>query len=156
MLTILLMFIGGASGSTAGGVKVSTIAVMIATFRAVLRGRTDITLMKRRIDTGTVLRAFAILSVAVGLILVSSFALFLSERENLPFLSILYECTSAYATVGLSLGLTPTLNLVSQCILMLLMFCGRVGTLTISFALTMNMKKEQNKIHYPETRILIG
>ena len=155
VLTVLLMFIGASSCSTGGGVKITTVAVLWAALRSVLAGRKDATLLKRRISSDTVYRAFALVFFPLVAILTCTFVLSLVE-PNLTFIKALYECTSAFATVGLSLSVTPTLSLFSKIILMLLMFSGRVGMLTISFALLTDRRRRRNALRYPEGNILIG
>lgn len=155
VLIIFLMFIGASSGSTGGGVKVSTLAVLTAAFTSVLRGQKDVTLMKRRISTETVYRAFVLFCFPMAVILLFTFCICLKETD-LSFLQALFECTSAFATVGLSLSVTPTLSIFSKALLMILMFCGRVGTLTISYALLTDRRKRKNAVRYPEGNILIG
>ncbi|MBO5221762.1 MAG: Trk family potassium uptake protein [Clostridia bacterium] len=155
VLTILLMFVGAASGSTGGGVKITTIAVLIATVKSVLMGRKDTVLFQRRLSEDTVRRALALVLFPLTAILLATFALNVAEAD-VTFLEALYECTSAFATVGLSLSVTPTLSLFSKIILMFLMFAGRVGMLTISFALLTDRRRRRNAIRYPEGDILIG
>lgn len=155
VLTVLLMFVGASSGSTGGGVKITTVAVLAAAVKSVLFGQKDTTLMKRRISNDTVYRAFALVCFPLFLILTGSFLLNLAETD-VSFLEALYECTSAFATVGLSLSVTPALTLFSKIVLMLLMFAGRVGMLTISYSLLTDRRKRQNSLRYPEGNILIG
>ncbi|MBO5213827.1 MAG: Trk family potassium uptake protein [Clostridia bacterium] len=155
VLTILLMFIGASSGSTGGGVKVTTVAVLAAAIRSVLTGRKDTILLKRRLSSDLVYRAFALVFLPIVAILICTFLINGIEPE-ISFLEALYECTSAFATVGLSLSVTPTLTALSKVLLMLLMFSGRVGMLTISYALLTDRRKRQNTLRYPEGDILIG
>ena len=154
-LQILLMFVGAASGSTGGGVKITTVAVLFAALKSVFAGRKDATLMKRRIPEETVYRAMALTFFPLTAVLLCTFAVNLAE-PGVSFLEALYECTSAFATVGLSLSVTPTLGLFSKITLMLLMFSGRVGMLTISYALLTGRRKRHNVLRYPEGSILIG
>lgn len=155
VLTVLLMFVGASSGSTGGGVKITTVAVLAAAVKSVLFGQKDTTLMKRRISHETVYRAFALVCFPLFLILTGTFLLNLAETD-VSFLEALYECTSAFATVGLSLSVTPTLTLFSKIVLIVLMFAGRVGMLTISYSLLTDRRKRQNSLRYPEGNILIG
>lgn len=155
VLMILLMFIGASSGSTGGGVKVTTVAVLFAALKAVLLGQKDATLLKRRLNTDLVYRAFALVFFPLIAVLVCTFAINLAE-PNVSFLEALFECTSAFATVGCSLSITPTLSLFSKILLILLMFAGRVGMLTISFALLTDRRKRRNALRYPEGDLLIG
>ena len=154
-LTICLMFIGASSGSTGGGVKITTVAVLLATFRSVFLGRKETVLLRRRISEDTVYRAFTLICFPFLAILVCTFIINLTEPD-VTFMEALFECTSAFATVGLSLSVTPTLSLFSKILLMLLMFAGRVGMLTISFALLTDRRRRRNAIRYPEGNILIG
>ena len=155
VLTVLLMFVGASSGSTGGGVKITTVAVLAAAVKSVLFGQKETTLMKRRISHETVYRAFALVCFPLFLILIGTFLLNLAEPD-VSFLEALYECTSAFATVGLSLSVTPTLTLFSKIVLIVLMFAGRVGMLTISYSLLTDRRKRQNSLRYPEGNILIG
>lgn len=155
VLMTLFMFVGAASGSTGGGVKISTIAVLGAVLKSVMTGQKDVTLLKHRLPSDVVTRALTLVLFPVTLILFSSFAINLAE-PNVSFLEALYECTSAFATVGLTLSVTPTLCVFSKILLMILMFTGRVGMLTISYALLTDRRKRQNTLRYPEGSILIG
>lgn len=131
-VTILLMLTGGAPGSTAGGMKVTTLAVLIANAIAAFRRREDLQLFHRRLETSTVRNAAAILLLYLGLTFAG--AAVISTAEELPLGACLYETASAAGTVGLTLGLTPQLGVLSQSILILLMFFGRVGGLTLIYA----------------------
>lgn len=155
VLTVVLMFIGASSGSTGGGVKVTTVAVLGAAIRSVLTGRKDATLMKRRLNQELVYRAFALVFFPFLAILTGAFIINGIEAD-VGFIEALYECTSAFATVGLSLSVTPALTVFSKILLILLMFSGRVGMLTISYALLTDRRKRQNTLRYPEGDILIG
>ncbi|MBQ7535421.1 MAG: Trk family potassium uptake protein [Stomatobaculum sp.] len=129
---IALMLIGGSPGSTAGGMKTTTFAVLWAGTRAVLRRDEDPQLFHRRIGAETMKHASALLTLY--LILSLGGALVISRAESLPVSECLYETASALGTVGLSLGITPQLGLLSRSILMILMFLGRVGSLTFAYA----------------------
>ena len=131
-IMILLMLIGGAPGSTAGGMKVTTFAVLLSTAVSVFRRRADTTFFGRRIEEGVVRSAAAILTLYLTLFLGGG--LLISRLEGLPLLACLFETSSAVGTVGLTLGLTPQLGPVSRIILAALMYCGRVGALTLVFA----------------------
>ncbi len=132
LMVVILMLIGGASGSTAGGMKMTTIAVLIASLVSVFRQKKEAVAFGRRIDTDAVYKAGAVFMMYNILFIFS--ALIISKVEHLPILTCLFETSSAIATVGLTLGITPGLSMCSRCILVLLMFCGRVGGLTIVFA----------------------
>lgn len=152
-LTVILMFIGGSPGSTAGGLKTATIGILLFTVISVIRGREDTELYKRRFSKELVYKAFVIFFLA--LILVISVTMILSFTEpHIAFEDLLYEATSAFATVGLSTGITPTLGSVSKVVLMITMYFGRVGIFTVMLAMLRGKKKQAYK--YPEGKILIG
>ncbi len=152
-LTMILMFIGGASGSTAGGVKVNTLGVLLAAVIATLRGDKEVHMHRRSISESTVMRAMCI--VVCVLTAVFSVALVITALDGVTMEEALFECFSAFCTVGLSLSLTPKLCLISKILLMLAMYMGRVGILTLS-AVLMTRKKELASISYPEAKLLIG
>ena len=131
-VTILLMLTGGAPGSTAGGMKVTTLAVLIANAIAAFRRREDPQIFHRRLEHSAVRNAAAILLLYLGLTFAG--AAVISTAEELPLGACLYETASAAGTVGLTLGLTPQLGVLSQSILILLMYFGRVGGLTLIYA----------------------
>lgn len=155
VLIIILMFIGASSGSTGGGVKVSTVAVLGAAMKSVLRGEKDATLFKKRISADTVNRALTLVFFPLILVLIGSVAINVAE-PHVTFMDAMFECTSAFATVGLSLSVTPTLSLFSKIIIILLMYLGRVGMITVSYALLTDRRKRRNTLRYPEGDILIG
>lgn len=151
-IMIVLMIIGGSPGSTAGGIKTTTVAVLIANSLATF-GRKDYShFFKRRIDNQVVKNASTIL--IMYLVLSFTGAVAISTAEKIPFLKCLFETSSAIGTVGLTLGITPELGLFSQLILILLMFCGRVGGLTLIYAAISNTKKNISK--YPLEHITVG
>ncbi len=151
-LTIILMLIGGSPGSTAGGVKTTTAAVLIANASAVVFHRKNPRLFNRRIDEDTVRCASTILVLYLFMALAGAFII--SVNEGLPFELCIFETASAIGTVGLSLGITPSLGLVSQAVLIGLMFFGRVGALTILFAAVNTSRVEP--VQYPIGRINVG
>lgn len=153
VLTYILMFIGGSPGSTAGGVKTVTIAILVLAAFDTLRGKTKFVVGERNINTTSIFNALSIFMI--GLMCIVTGAFLLSMIEPYSFSAITYEVVSAFATVGLSVGLTPVLSTSSHIILIMLMFLGRVGILTLGFSLFMG-KKVDTKISYPEGIILIG
>lgn len=154
VLSCIYMFIGGSSGSTAGGIKVSTMALLLITFWNVIRGRSRIVVKGRKITVSTVLKAFTL--CVIGLSVVAVCSIVISHTEGLPFIPVLFECVSAFGTVGLSMGLTPALSSLSLCILILLMFFGRLGILTITYAVFIKLQSEDSLLDYPEAKIIIG
>lgn len=153
-LTIIHMFIGGSPGSTAGGVKTTTMGLVILLVISVITGKEDIEFGNRRFQTATVMRALAILGI--GLFIVITVTLFLSFTEQgLSFMDIFFESISAFGTVGLSLGITSKLSVAGRIIITITMFFGRLGPLTIAMALARRQVKKQ-LYRYPEGRIMVG
>lgn len=152
LVMIVLMLIGGSSGSTAGGMKTTTVAVLLGECLSVFRRKNSVSLFKRRIEDSTVKNAAAIFVMYVSLFLCGSIAI--SLIEGLPILTCMFEAGSAVATVGLTMGITPTLSLASQIILMALMFLGRVGGLTLVYAAFSSSK--QNLSQLPSEKITVG
>ena len=151
-LMIILMLIGGSPGSTAGGMKTTTIAVLFSSAFSVFRKKDNAEVMKRRIDDETVKTASAVFLMYITLFLVGGMAI--STIENLPITSCLYETASAVGTVGLTLGITPTLGSASKIILIMSMFFGRVGGLTLIYAAFGANKKQVAKL--PADTIAVG
>ena len=151
-LMIILMLIGGSPGSTAGGMKTTTIAVLFSSAFSVFRKKDNAELMKRRIDDETVKTASAVFLMYITLFLAGGMAI--STIENLPITSCLYEAASAVGTVGLTLGITPTLGSASKMILIISMFFGRVGGLTLIYAAFGANKKQVAKL--PVDTIAVG
>ncbi len=152
-LTMILMLIGGSPGSTAGGLKTTTIAILIMTIVSVIRGRSDTEIYKKRINKATVYRAFAVLGIAICLLVTVTMILCMTEVGD-SLEAILYEAISAFGTVGLTLGITPSLSEIGKLVIIITMYCGRLGLLTIAVALA--KKDIANTIKYPEDKILIG
>lgn len=148
----VLMTIGGSPGSTAGGIKTTTIAVMIFELTAAAKGNKDTVVFKRKLEDDTIKRASAIISVYTMAIIISLMAI--CFIENLPASHVLFEVTSAAGTVGLTVGITPTLSSTSHIILMLLMFGGRIGGLSLVIAFA--ERREHAKLSRPTEKILIG
>ena len=151
-MLILLMLIGGAPGSTAGGMKTTTMAVLFVTLAAVFRRKKDAECFGRRIEDEAIRNAAAILLMYFTLFLTGGIVI--SCVENLPMLTCLFETASAIGTVGLTLGITPGLSLVSRIILIILMFMGRVGGLTIVFAAVSTKVNNLSKL--PKEKITVG
>ncbi|PRR82895.1 TrkH family potassium uptake protein [Clostridium vincentii] len=152
-MTILLMFVGGSPGSTAGGIKTTTLGIAIVTVICIIRGRENTEAFGRRFSKELVYRTFALLMIGVTLVMVVTMILSITESGE-TFLSLLYEATSAFGTVGLSTGVTQRLSSIGKIIIMITMYCGRVGPLTVLLALAHN--KKRNGYKYPEGKILIG
>lgn len=153
-LTMLLMFIGGSPGSTAGGIKTVTFGLLIATVISVVRGRDDTEIFRRRIPRQTIDRAIAIMVISLAVVTLPLLAL-ISLNPELSASLIAFETMSAYGTVGLGAGITARFDEVSKMILIITMFIGRVGPLTVLFALA-EKARSTNQLRYPEGRIHIG
>lgn len=151
-LTIILMFIGGSPGSTAGGVKTATIGVVLMATISIIRGQKDIEIYERRLNPETILKSLAIVTVGMGMVVFISFLLTISHSIN--FLDLLFEATSAFATVGLTRGITPELSSFGKFVIMGTMYAGRVGPLTMAFAVGYN--KKHKRFRYSEGHIIVG
>lgn len=151
-IIIVLMLIGGSPGSTAGGMKTTTFAVLFANAIASFRRKEDAHFFGRRIETKAVKNAATILMMYVTLFF--SGAVIISVAEGLPIGICLFETASAVGTVGLTIGITPNLGILSQCVLMILMFLGRVGGLTLIYAALSGTHKKLYKL--PQERITVG
>ena len=154
-LFALLMFIGASPSSTGGGIKTTTFFTMLMTVWAMVRGKNDVELFKRRLPIEIVLKAFTIAFIAVVLVVLVSFGLSLLEPD-FSFLDLLFEAISAFSTVGLTRDVTPNLGSpFSKLLLMGTMFAGRVGLFTVVVALTGRWQRHE-AIRYSEERIIIG
>jgi trk system potassium uptake protein TrkH len=152
-LTIILMFIGGSPGSTAGGIKTATTGLLVMTVISVIRGREDTEIYSRRISKDIIYKGLSITIISFTLVMVVSMILSITEvGTSLEY--IIYEATSAFGTVGLTLGLTTKLTTIGKLIIAFTMYCGRLGPLTIALALS--RKDHNNTIRYPEDKILVG
>lgn len=155
LLGCILMFVGGSPGGTAGGVKTTTIALLLLVCGSVLRGSKDAECFGRRISSTIVNSAITIILVTF-LIWVGGIALITILEPNVEFLDIMYEATSAIATVGLSADLTPLLGRGSQAVLMILMYAGRIGPMTMALVFAGKARKSSQLRELPEKHIMIG
>ena len=151
-LLMILMFIGASPGSTGGGVKTSTIGILLATIRGILKGRTQTELFQRTIPQDQVNRALAVIFIAFGVVSTAVFAMVLVESR--PFLDVLLETISAFGTVGLSRGITSELSTAGKVILMLTMLAGRIGPLTL--ALAIGEREVRGEYEYPQEYVMLG
>lgn len=159
-MTILLMFIGAAPGSTAGGIKITTFAIVIATILSDIQGRDTIVLLRHRLPRETFTRAFAIVGLGMSIVLFVTMLLSLIEHSALAqgswsFLDILFETTSAFGTVGLSTIGTQALSPASWAILIPVMYLGRIGPASFAISLAMQRSPHKEPVH-PEGRTLVG
>ena len=152
-ISILLMFVGGSSGSTAGGIKTVTVGILMLSVLRAMRGHSETVVFGRKISRDQLSDALTIfvLIILIGI----SGGIVVAATNGVPLLDAMYETVSAICTVGLSTGITAGLNVCSKVLLIVLMFFGRVGVMTISFAF-MVKTPDDNAIRRPETRVLIG
>ena len=158
VLTMVLMFIGGTSGSTAGGVKTTTFGVLVMNIRYIFSNRFKTIYHERQIPRRIIRRVYEIIFIYLAIIFSFSFVLLITE--NLPLNNgieyVFFEVISALATVGLSLGLTPDLTVIGKILIMVLMFIGRIGIMTVIYALGSHAKIDEELIRYPEEEIVVG
>ncbi len=152
LIMILYMFIGAASGSTAGGIKVNTLAVIVASLEGFLKNRKGAVIRNYSISQEQISRAYLILIFGFCAVVTGTFLLSLTEQA--PFLHILFEAVSAFGTVGLSAGITPHLTPYGKLVIIALMYVGRLGPLTILSSL--QSSSESVKISYPTADLSIG
>lgn len=151
LVMIVLMFIGGGSLSTASGIKVGTFIVLLAAMRSYIRQSRDVTVMQRSIEPETIQKALALVVVTVLFATTGLFVLTLFEER--PFLDLLFEAVSALSTTGLSRDLTPSLSKPSQLILIMMMFAGRLGPLTLVYSLS---TRRHSRVRYPAAEFPVG
>ena len=154
LLTVILMFIGGGSGSTAGGIRVGTFAVIVMGMLAVFRGRRDINIGKKRIDYSLLSQALAILAACLMIVMTGTLIICAVEPSSMGLKEILFECVSALSNTGLSMSVTPRLTAASRIVIIILMYAGRVGILTLALAL--GEKRTADEIRKPVDTLLIG
>lgn len=153
-ITVLLMFIGGSPGSTAGGIKTVTFGVVLLAVISVIRGKRDTNIFQKRISTTLIMRSMAIIVLSMFYVLVTFLVVVSVEQK--PIIDCLLEVVSAFGTVGLSANLTPSLHDVSKVALSLLMFTGRVGGITLAMAMSLRSREDHSKIRYPEAKVMVG
>jgi len=152
LIMMVLMFIGASPGGTGGGIKTTTFAVIIGTIWATLKGFRNTIMFNRRIPVETVRRAITLTFLALAVVGLSIFIL--DNIEHFSLMEVAFEIFSAFGTVGLSMGITPSLSAAGKLLIMLVMFIGRVGPLSLLIALTLNQR--DNKVEPPKEGISIG
>ena len=152
VMTVILMLIGGAPGSTAGGMKITTVTILFLTMLAFFKREKSPAVFKRRITTEAIYGAVAVFMLDIMLAVLGSMSI--AKIEHRAFLTALFESASAVGTVGLSMGITPTLHTISKYILIILMYTGRVGGLTLVFAAI--TRKSTGNRQYPADNIAVG
>ncbi|WP_274652444.1 TrkH family potassium uptake protein [Paenibacillus humicola] len=149
---VILMFIGASPGSTGGGIKTTTFTTLVGAVIAMIRGREDIVMFRYRLGRERIFKALTITMLSLALVIFVTMVL--STTEDKAFIRILFETTSAFGTVGLTTGITPDLSLVGKILISLTMFAGRLGPLTLAYALGPRTEKELYR--YPEGKMTIG
>ena len=152
-VSMVLMLIGGSSGSTAGGVKTVTMVVLLLFVWTRCRGKETVTVYKRTIPQGKVMDAMTIVSLVIALALFGG--IFISATSGVSFTDSLFEAVSALATVGLTAGVTGNLSIAAQILIIIYMYFGRVGVLTLSLGFLMGNRAEE-RFRYAQTNLLIG
>lgn len=152
-LIIILMFIGASPGSTGGGIKTTTFAVLFGAVWSQVKGKEDVVFFRQRIIPTMIYKSLTVILTGLSIVILVTMVLEITEQKH-SFLMILFEAVSAFATVGLSMGLTPELSVAGKVIIALTMFIGRVGPLTVAFALAARNQKELYR--YPVGKIMIG
>lgn len=155
IITIILMFIGASPTSTGGGIKTTTLIVLIATVISVLRGNDDACALKRRIDKSTVYRSLSITFVALLVVLITSGIIILTT-PRVSSINALFEAVSAFGTVGLTAGVTPLLSGVAKCAVIATMFIGRVGPVSLGLAFSLRKERFAQSTVLPEGKIIVG
>ena len=150
-----LMLIGAAPASTGGGIKVTTLAILVLTVRMVARGENSIVVFGRRIDRGLIQRTVAITFIAIAVAFVDVCALSLLQPEA-AFLDLYYECVSAVGTVGISAIGSANLKPLARVLIMLTMYIGRLGPLTMALLFARRQNRSKELMRYPEERVMIG
>lgn len=152
LLTVVLMFIGGSPGSTAGGIKTTTLVVLLLLVVSNLRNKKDLNFLGRRLDDGAIRKASTVFLINLFLLITST--LIICALQPFPLDDVLFETSSAIGTVGMTTGITRALTIPSRYIIIILMYCGRIGS--VSFALSFMEKKKLQTVQLPEERITIG
>ncbi|MFA7056004.1 MAG: TrkH family potassium uptake protein [Candidatus Cloacimonadales bacterium] len=152
LLSVILMFIGASPGSTGGGIKTTTFAIMVLSIGSILTGKKNVSAYKRKISMDSIKEAVGLIGISLGFLMLLLFALFVVTDGT--FQEITFEAFSAFGTVGLSMGFTSSLNIAGKIIIILLMYLGRIGPLTILYALAQRVVKK--RVNYLEENISIG
>lgn len=151
VFVLLLMFIGAGSASTASGIKLTTFIVILMSVIAYLKGHKETVIFRRTIKYPIIIKALAVSVISLFIVFIGIFALTITEQA--PFIQVVFETFSAFGTVGLTMGLTPELTTAGKCIIIAIMFIGRIGPLTFVFSFA---KTEKSNIRYPDGEVFTG
>lgn len=149
---IVLMFIGASPGSTGGGIKVTTAIIILLSVWTMIRGRTHVVAFRRTIPHDNVYKALTITVLSALFVIINVMLLMITEKSDM--LTVMFEVVSAFGTVGSSMGITPNLSIYGKILIIVCMFVGRLGPLTLGFAIVQKMTRES--IKYPEEKLIIG
>jgi trk system potassium uptake protein len=152
-LIIFLMFVGASPGSTGGGIKTTTFTTLLGAVWSQIKGKEDVIFFRQRIVYNTIYKALTVTLSGLFIVMAVTMVLTITETGK-EFLMILFEAVSAFGTVGLSMGLTPELTPIGKILIMLTMFAGRVGPLTVAYAVT--LRRKDDPFRYPKGKIMIG
>ena len=153
-VTILLMFIGAASGSTGGGIKVTTFSILVFGVLSSIKGQDDVNILRKRVSDTVFRKSISIITLSLILVVITTLILLINNEGS--FMQVLFEATSAFGTVGLSTGITPNLNTISKYAIIATMYLGRVGPLSAAIALSLLQSTGKLPYRYPEGRITVG
>ena len=154
-ISIILMFIGAAPGSTGGGVKVTTIGVLLLAVLSFTKGEDEVQIFRKRISNSVIIKAISIVILSFTITTITSIII-LTNSPNVTFLQAMYEATSAFGTVGLTMGITPHLDTVSKYAVIITMFLGRVGPLTAMIVFVSLQKRKKPNWRFTEGKIVVG
>lgn len=154
LMTIILMVIGGSPAGTAGGIKTVTVCLLFLVVLSVIKGKQDTEIFKRRIPIDLIQKALAVIIISLGIVV--GVTMILSLSETATFMEVLFEASSAFATVGSSLGITTELTTIGKIVIIITMFIGRLGPVTIALALSIRQNRNKVKVKYPEERVIVG
>lgn len=154
LFSMVLMFIGGNSGSTAGGIKIGTLAIVGASTLSIMRGSRDTVLCRRRIENDAVRRAFALFSIGIAVVAVCGATL--SATEGVSLSDAYFEVFSAFGTVGITVGITPSLSVFGKIMIIGLMFFGRIGIASVMYAVLVRTNREKPNVGYPRMGVPVG
>lgn len=152
-MMMILMFIGGSPAGTAGGIKTIAAGVLVLCTISTVKGKEHTEIFQRRIPLKTILRALAVIMIALGVVL--GITIILSFTEDAKFIDLLFEAISGFATVGSTLGITPNLSFLGKIIIIIDMFIGRLGPVTMVVAMMIKQGNHKSVIQYPEEKIIV-
>ena len=153
LMMIILMFIGGSPAGTAGGIKTIAVGVLVICAISTIKGKDSTEVFERRIPAKAILRSLAVIMIALAVVL--GITMILSFTEDAQFIDLLFEATSGFATVGSTLGVTPNLSFIGKIIIIIDMFIGRLGPVTMAVAIMIRQGNHKSAIQYPEEKIIV-